>query len=262
MPNVLLTIDDSPSPETDQLTDLLMNKNIPAILFCRGDHLEKNPDPIVRAVEKGFVIANHAYSHCRASTVSYKDMIDEIEKTEVLIDDIYQRARQKRPKKYFRFPHMDRGAGGWIIDYNAVPEHRDVLVTLFSDGLNIDLMPPSPEQIEKKDRLQSYLQNQGFVSLSNDNINYPWFTETEMTHAIDAMFTFSTSDWMVTPRHAGQWPYKNTNDLIQKIDRDPWLADKESDDIILMHDQGGLFEITAMLLQHFLDRGFAFKEGV
>ncbi|HEY8191255.1 MAG TPA: polysaccharide deacetylase family protein, partial [Alphaproteobacteria bacterium] len=64
-----LTIDDSPSAHTGELTVALQKRGVPALLFCRGDRMEKNPDAIVEALECGFVIGNHAYSHTRFSTL-------------------------------------------------------------------------------------------------------------------------------------------------------------------------------------------------
>ena len=68
-----LTIDDSPSPHTDEMIDYLAENNIPALLFCRGDFLEANPEPILRAIEKGFVIGNHSYAHQPFGTLSHED---------------------------------------------------------------------------------------------------------------------------------------------------------------------------------------------
>lgn len=254
-----LTIDDSPSPQTDGLTDYLREKNIPAILFCRGDRLAENPEPAARAAEKGFVLANHAYSHRRASQLSFAEMAEEIEKTERLIEAAYQKAGKARQGKHFRFPHMDRGCGGWIVDYNALPESsRDTVIRLFGEGLNISLSPPHEEQIVRKEKLQDYLKEEGYTAPPFTGVTHEWYVNTELAQAVDAMFTFSTSDWMITPRHAGKWPCKTLQDLKDKIDNDPWLAAEGSADIILMHDQDGLLDTTKALLDHMLGRKFSF----
>ena len=39
MSKAYLTIDDSPSARTDDLTDALVARKIPALLFCRGDQI-------------------------------------------------------------------------------------------------------------------------------------------------------------------------------------------------------------------------------
>lgn len=254
-----LTIDDSPSPQTDGLTDYLLNKNIPAILFCRGDRLAENMDPAVRAIEKGFVIANHAYNHRRASQLSFAEAVHEIESTEALIEKAYARAGRSRSGKHFRFPHMDRGCGGWIVDYDALPEaHRETVIKLFGDGLNISLSPPHEEQVVRKQKLQDYLKGEGYTAPDFAGVAHPWYTETELAQAMDAMFTYSTSDWMITPRHAGKWPYKTLQDLKDKIDNDKWLAAEDSANIILTHDQDDMLPTTKALLDHMIERKFSF----
>ena len=254
-----LTIDDSPSLHTDDLTDALKKRGVPALLFCRGDKLEQNQEPITRAIQKGFVIGNHAYSHTRFSTLSLEQCVLEIERTEKLIDTAYQNTGKERPGKYFRFPHMDRGAGGWIVDYDAVPVHREVLLKLFGDGLNIDLQPPSAIMRDKKECLQDYLKKSGFTPPC-PSPSFTWYSQTEMAIAIDAMFTYSTSDWMITKRHAGKWPYKTPDDLKKKIDSDPFLCHENSTHIILTHDQDETVDTTIALVDHLLDKGFKFLE--
>ncbi|MFN3826123.1 MAG: polysaccharide deacetylase family protein [Micavibrio sp.] len=259
MRELLLTIDDSPSPDTDELVEFLLVEEIPAILFCRGDRLEKNPDPVVRAVERGFVAANHAFNHRRASTLALAEAQEEIRTTEKLLDDVYKAAGVTRTKRYFRFPHMDRGAGGWIVDYDAKPQYSQTLRALFADGLNITLDPPSAEMIEKKQGLQEFLKREGFLPLPAQGITHEWFKATECATAIDAMFTFSTSDWMLTQRHVGKWPYKSISDLQDKIDNDPWLGVEQSDNIVLAHDQPETLPFVKDLMRHFKGRQFSFK---
>jgi len=254
-----LTIDDAPSSRTDDLTDALAGRNIPALLFCRGDLLEKNPAPVARAIKKGFVIGNHAWSHTRFSTLSFEQGVAEIEKTDALIDAVYREAGIQRPGKYFRFPHMDRGAGGWIVDYDAAPAHRAALLQLFGDGLNIDLKKPSAEMTEKKEKLQEYLKKAGFEAPFSASL--PFYAETEMAAAIDAMFTFSTSDWMLTKRHMGKWPYKTLDDLKKKMDDDAWLWQEKGAHIILAHDHDDTTGAVIALVDYLAGRGFEFLKG-
>jgi peptidoglycan/xylan/chitin deacetylase (PgdA/CDA1 family) len=259
--NLYLTIDDSPSQNTDALTDFLKSNEIEAVLFSRGDRLQDNPEPIIRAAQKGFIIANHAFSHKRSSQMSLAEITSEIEKTEVLINEAYKKAGINRAHKYFRFPHMDRGCGGWVIDYDALADdHKEIVIKLFSEGLNVSLSPPHAEQIERKERLQEYLKLEGYQKLPSDNINYSWFQDSEVGQAADAMFTFSTSDWMITPRHIGKWAYKSLDDLKMKIDIDLMLNDGSSDDIVLLHDQEDMLDIGIELINHFLSKGHRFKK--
>jgi hypothetical protein len=153
---------------------------------------------------------------------------------------------------------MDRGCGGWVVDYDAAQEHRAALLSLFADGLNVTLDPPSQADIEKKQKLQAFLKAEGFTS-PFAGITHRWFAETEMARAVDAMFTFSNSDWMLTARHlAKDWPYKTIADLKRKMDDDPWLWAEDSRHIVLAHDQPEIEKVTIETIRYLLDKGFKF----
>lgn len=255
-----LTIDDSPSARMDDMVDALEVSGVPAIFFCRGDLLEQNRASVTRAIRKGFVAANHAWNHRRSSQITFDDMVHEITATQTLLDQCWSDAGMDTWPKYFRFPHMDRGTGGWVVDYDAAPaEHRDTLVRLFTDGLNVSMDPPDDAATAKKAQLQAWLKANGFTKPNFPGVTHPWYRDSEMATAIDAMFTFSTSDWMITPRHKGNWAYKTLDDLKAKIDNDPWLAQEDSAHIILAHDQADIVDDTLALIDHMLDNGFTFK---
>ena len=258
--NACLTIDDSPSERMDDMVDWLEAKGAPAVFFCRGDRLAAQMDSAVRAIGKGFVIANHAYHQRRSSQIAFEDVTREISDTQNLIEDAYRRAGTAPPGRYFRFPQMDRGTGGWIIDYNTVPDqYRDTVIRMFADGLNITLDPPDETAIRKKILLQEWLKAAGFKRFPSDEVTFPWFRDSEMATAIDAMYTYSTSDWMLTARHKGKWAWKTLDDLKQKIDSDPWLKQTDSAHIVLAHDHAEIHDETLALIAHCLDRGIHFK---
>lgn len=255
-----LTIDDSPSERMDDMVDALVVRKVPAVFFCRGDRLEQYFNSAVRAIEKGFVIANHSYNHPRSSTVSFDVFTDEVKRTQDLIDKAYQQAGISGDPKLFRFPHMDRGMGGWIIDYDAVPDsQRDLIIRMFADGLNVKLDPPDQAARDKKDALQLWLRKEGFVTPAFNGVTFPWYTDTEIGSAVDAMFTYSTSDWMVTARHKGKWPWKSVEDLKAKMDADPWLQKTDSAHVILAHDQAEIFDETLALIDYGLATGMEFQ---
>lgn len=270
-----LTIDDSPTHQTDRMTDWLAERGIPAVFYCIGadykdldiacQGIESNPDPLIRAIEKGFVLGNHLYTHNRSSGMDFETVVAEIQKTESLIDGLYKKANKTRPCKLLRFPHLDRGCGGWIVDYNAVPAHRDTLMELFAGGLNIKLTPPTAQQIEMKARLQDWLKSEGFQASTEcfKGVTFPWVEQTEMASAADALYTFSTSDWMLNPDFTAyaqkwNWQYQTLDALKKKIDDDVWLKDTNSRHVILAHDHNGLGNTTLALVQHFIDQGFEF----
>lgn len=274
MPKAYLTIDDSPTRHTDDLTDWLAARGVPAVLFCIGSNytdlhvacegIEQNPDPIRRAIEKGFVIGNHTFTHRRSSEMPLADVVAEIEKTESLIDGLYRAAGRARPVKLVRFPHLDRGAGGWVVDYDAAPAaHQPTLRQLFLGGLNITLAPPTAEQVEKKAAIQDYLKREGFTASAYKGVTLDWYAQGEMATAADSLMTFSTSDWMLNPDFAGyaakwDWQYKSLDALKGKIDDDADLWREDSAHVILAHDHNRLFETTRDLVQHMQARGMEF----
>lgn len=261
---IYLTIDDSPSNDTDGLIDFLVSQNIQAILFARGAFMSntKNFEKIVRAIKNGFLIANHSYAHERTSDIGFKNQVSQISQTQDLIDRAYDEAEITKPSRYFRFPHLDRGCGNaWVIDFETVPiEFRDYVQSLFWDGVRLENKDlPTPSQIQCKKDIQNWLRDNNFQKFSPPDVTFPWWVESELGEAIDMLTTYSTSDWMATPRHLGKWPYKNTDDLCQKINDDPFLSTSPSSHIVLMHDdREESLTITKKLITHFLNQNFAF----
>lgn len=255
-----LTIDDSPSERTDDLVAFLAANGAPALLFCRGDRMEEDPGPVVRAIRAGMVVGNHTYRHRRASAISFEEEAEEIDRTDALIEKAYALAGTKRPGKYFRFSYMDRGMGARFTETDAPdPAHRDAIENLMRTGLGGTPQPPDPALIEKKRRIQDHLAKTGHTPVPFENVTVPWYAQTEMSRSIDALCTFSTCDWMLTKRHLEKdWPYRTADDLKRRIDTDPWLADERSAHIVLAHDQAEIFEPVCGLILHFLARGYSF----
>lgn len=270
-----LTIDDSPTRHTDDLTDFLVQENVPAVLFCIGsayqdlhvqcEGIEQNALPVLNAIHKGFVIGNHTYTHRRSSEMSYDEVIREIEKTEELIEQLYREAGKIRPVKLIRFPHLDRGAGANIVDFDKAGPYRNALLHLFTSGLNIDLQKPTWEQLDKKAAIQEYLEREGFTAHVYPGVTLPWYTQTEMADARDSLMTFSTADWMLNPdfrEYSASWPYKSLNALKRKIDDDRDLQRTDTAHIILAHDHNNLFETTIELVRYMKAQNFTFEEIV
>jgi peptidoglycan/xylan/chitin deacetylase (PgdA/CDA1 family) len=262
MREAYLTIDDTPTAHSIKLGDMFVAMDAHALFFCRGQRMDENPTPVPELIARGFTMANHLYAHKRSSQLSFKEIVREIQRTETLIDAAYKKAGVVRPAKYLRFPHMDRGTGGWVVDFNAAPaQHRDTLIKLFADGLNVSMDKPDEAAFAKKEKIQDWLRAEGFQMPPFHGVTFDWYAQTEMASSIDAMFTFSTSDWMLTRRHQGRWAYKTIDDLCRKMDDDPYLARQDSAHIILLHDDpDDLTPVTAALINHLRRAGFAFKK--
>lgn len=259
MARAYLTIDDSPSPVTLDISAFLNHHNISAFFYCRGDNLEKFPAVALELVRQGHVIANHGYAHKRAVHLSFEDIVDDIERCEVLIEKAYQEAGVTRPGKFYRFPYLDRGCGAWIVNFDQMPEkERAIIHGLFADGLFLDDVRPTDELLEKKQRLQFWLADKGFEVPFHD-VGFDWYSHPQMRDAKDALYTFSTADWMLTKRHLEKdHPYKTVEDLKRKIDDDPYLFDSDHNNIVLIHDQEELLDVFKALVSHMAARGIEF----
>lgn len=252
MAKAYLTVDDSPSTRMDDLTDFFSENGIPALFFCRGDRLEENPIAAVRAIQQGFLIGNHSFSHKRASEVSAEEFIAEIEKTQLMIDKLYQMAGVEKSGQYFRFPHLDRGCGSQVINFDEMDlKDRNIVKAIFTEGLNvISNKKSTAEQIEKKEQIQEYLKDAGYT-VPFEEANLPWYKNSEeIQAAADCLFTFSSADWMLTQRHLGKWRYQSYDDLSQKIFSDQWLLKDDSVSIILIHDQAEIIDVVVKLVSY------------
>ena len=69
MINAILTIDDMPQNNTKAIIDYLCSMGIKCVFFTIGELLEKNPEPALYAISKGFVIGNHTYTHAKLNEI-------------------------------------------------------------------------------------------------------------------------------------------------------------------------------------------------
>ncbi|OVE85912.1 polysaccharide deacetylase family protein [Natronolimnobius baerhuensis] len=159
MTTAYLTIDDAPSPTLPETVAVLEDREVPALFFCEGRRLAEYPDHARTALEADFHLGNHTHSHAHASDLSVKTFREELERTEVLLEDVYDAAGVSRPAKLFRFPFGDKGG-----------EHA----TAFQDRLAAG----------------------GFVSPDPDLIDYEWYREDHGTDR-DWFWTVDVADWTV-----------------------------------------------------------------
>ncbi len=96
-----LTVDDSPSPHTPELLEILAQFNIKATFFLIGKQIERYPDYAEAIVRHGHRIGNHSYSHTRNLQVSF--FRDEVCRTEQLLSTLCP-THTARPL-LFRFPY-------------------------------------------------------------------------------------------------------------------------------------------------------------
>ena len=264
MRRAYLTIDDSPGPRTDDLVDFLSARKVPAILFCRGDGMEQNMAPVVRAINKGFVIGSHGYHHKRASQLGYEAACASIDKADALIDEAYKQAGIARPARYYRFAYLDRGMGAWFVDPAHVPpEHKGAIENLIKNGLgNNPAQLPDEAGRALCENLQAHLRARGYTPVPFKGVTHPFYTQSGMDGAVDALVTCSTSDWAITARHKGKYGFETVADLNAALDADAHFAREDTAHIVLAHDQAEIHEAVCALVDHMRAHGVAFQEVV
>jgi peptidoglycan/xylan/chitin deacetylase (PgdA/CDA1 family) len=246
---VYLTIDDSPSSATLALTEYLAARDIPALMFCRGDRLAHNMDAIVSAIRLGFVMGNHSNAHRPTGNLTFEEWVDDFEECERLLNDAYRRAGVMRPGKFYRFPYIDRGDG------DRVERRFPALLAQVAAGHDV-VWTLSPD-VRK---IQDYLRVKGCVQ-PFQNVRHPLYTIPEIRDAADCLFTYSTCDWMLTARHLDNpdWPHKDVDSLCRAMDADAFLNDPAGTNIVLIHDQDELLPVAIALIDHMRARKFIFE---
>lgn len=106
---VYLTFDDGPSDRTDEILDILAQKNVKATFFVVGCSGDVNEERMRRIVSEGHTLGMHSYSH------NYNKIYGSVE---AYLDDMYEVFSQIRDvtgevPTAFRFP------GGSINGYNT-----------------------------------------------------------------------------------------------------------------------------------------------
>lgn len=236
-----LTIDDAPSPNMRTKVDFLLQNNIPAIFFCIGEFLEQRPQPVIYAIQKGFIIGNHTYDHPHCSETDLEEVLAQITQTDAIIDDLYQQAGVARPAKYFRFPYGDKGA---------------------LTGDYVDL--PVPEEgLRRKQAIQKHLRNLGYTQPQFPNITYRYYREQGLLEDVDWYWTFDTLDWSVfsdTPIHG----ITSLPAVYGRINKDLpeqgfGLHYPDSEEIVLIHDHEESTAIFAPIVQRLVEKGLQFR---
>ena len=83
MINALLTIDDVPENNTIEILDYLYKRHIPAILFTIGKKASIHPEILIYAINHGFIIGNHSYTHPHFSDLTLDEATRYFNKTRV-----------------------------------------------------------------------------------------------------------------------------------------------------------------------------------
>ena len=200
MNSAILTIDDFSSKITPAITDFLIEKKIPAIFFAAGENVEKHYNEAVYAVQKGFTVGNHSYSHTAFSEISLEEGIEEIEKCEKVLNKLYKDCGKERKHRPFRFPYGDKGG-------------------------------------KNKDGIQKYLKENGFHKVNDRFIPYGWWKTHHMDTDIDTFWTFDFEEYLIRSNSGftKENVFRKMDD--RNPEKGAALISENNRHIILMHDQ-------------------------
>jgi peptidoglycan/xylan/chitin deacetylase (PgdA/CDA1 family) len=96
---VALTFDDGPDEMTPQYLEVLDELGVPATFFVCGERAARYPDTIREYLRRGHQVANHGYDHTRFPKLSFKQLAEQLERTERAIGG------QVTGRQWVRPPH-------------------------------------------------------------------------------------------------------------------------------------------------------------
>lgn len=100
-----LTFDDGPSKYTGRLLDALERRGVPATFFVLGENAARFPQTLRRALQGGFEVGNHSWSHPNLHNLSVAEQEQEIKRTSDFIKSVGGKP------KYFRPPYGNSDEG-------------------------------------------------------------------------------------------------------------------------------------------------------
>lgn len=216
MSKAILTIDDISTPNTPMIMDYLIEKGIKPILFSVGKRVEMYYDEAIYALKKGAIIGNHSFSHPHFSELSIEKCIEEIQKQEEILNQLYCKAEIKREYKFFRFPYGDKGG-------------------------------------ENKDAIQEYLKLNHFGRIDDSNIDFNWYTKNKLNEDIDVLWTFDFEEYRLHSEE--DFTYESIVHKIHDKNPPTGgaLLDKNSHHIMIIHDHENTEEVMPGYFKTLID---------
>ncbi|MGC1378157.1 MAG: polysaccharide deacetylase family protein [Anaerolineales bacterium] len=249
MKKAYLTIDDAPSRDFAAKMEFLYRHGIPALFFCEGRHIEQREDDLRAAVERGFVIGNHAFSHPHFSDISTEACKQEILRTDELIEHIYRSAGLGRPARYFRFPYFDSGG--------------DVSGAAYEAKWN----GPKSECFryacaDKQKELQGYLRELGYRQPKFEGVNLDYVDDPSLLTRVDVRCTYDQAEYWLHEANA-PWGLSTEAAILGRIDEDfphegRSLNCEATVDIILAHDHEKTTDLFYRIVARYMEKGIQF----
>lgn len=100
---VAITFDDGPNPQyTTELLSIFRDEQVKATFFMIGEQIKKAPDVARMVHEEGHEIGNHTFTHPYLTQLELSDCLEEIRKT----DELIEQTIGVKPR-VFRPPYLD-----------------------------------------------------------------------------------------------------------------------------------------------------------
>ncbi|MCC9166958.1 polysaccharide deacetylase family protein [Pontibacter harenae] len=245
-----LTIDDFPTKASEEMLYFLEEKGISSVIFCIGKELVKHEETAVKALLMGHKLGNHSYSHKAFSKISLKEAYREIQKTDLLLDRIYEKAGVTWDVKYFRFPYGDKGDG--------------MMGQVLKRGLD-------PWKRLKKRRIQKRLAELNYTNIVAPGVSYNYYQD-YLARERDAQWTLDVMEWCLK-KPEGVFEIKTEADVLARLfSENPFdcrgkvpeesygITFEPSNEVILMHDNEQTFPAFKTVINEMLLRGYGFSK--
>lgn len=238
-----LTIDDAPSRDFLPKMEYLYQHGIPAIFFCIGQSIQEREEATRAAIEHGFLIGNHSFSHPHFSDLSIEQGKQEILQTDSLIERVYGDMGLEWPARYFRFPYFDSGANG--AGYGAQSAE-----------------PLAGRGGEKHEQFQEYLRSLGYRQPKFEGLNPLYFTDPTLLTRVDVRCTFDQGEYWLH-ESSNPWGLSNEQDVLARIEKDePYagcaLNRTDTVDIMLVHDHEKTTDFFYRIIERYIEKGIQF----
>jgi peptidoglycan/xylan/chitin deacetylase (PgdA/CDA1 family) len=104
LPEVALTFDDGPGPDTPAVLDALERAGVRATFFVLGRAAEAHPDLVRETARRGHLVALHGHTHRLLERASAATVRGEVDRSAAAV-----RAAGVEPAPFFRAPHGFKG---------------------------------------------------------------------------------------------------------------------------------------------------------
>ncbi|MBN2005875.1 MAG: polysaccharide deacetylase family protein [Anaerolineae bacterium] len=249
MKRAYLTIDDAPSRDFMPKMEYLHRRNIPAIFFCEGKRIRGNEEALQAAIQRGFLLGNHSYSHPHFSDLPVEECQQEILKTDELMDSLYRSAGVERPAKYFRFPYFDAGdsASG----------------TAYESGQSAPSEMLQRKYDDKRQKLQEYLRELGYRRPPFEGVNSRYFGPA-LFSGVDVRCTYDQAEYWWNKADA-PWGLSSEAAILARIEEnDPYngrpLNCDDTVNIILVHDHKETTGLFYKIIARYIEKGIQFLD--